>query len=45
MFTSGVNIASAVAGVAIAAAAVLCLTALRHVRPLGENQHDETEQR
>ncbi|MEV4242068.1 MFS transporter [Streptosporangium canum] len=45
MFTSGVNIASAVAGVAIVAAAVLCLTALRHVRPLGENQHDGTEQR
>ncbi|ACZ91679.1 MFS transporter [Streptosporangium roseum] len=45
MFTSGVNIASAVAGVAIVAAAVLCLTALRHVRPLGENQHDGTDQR
>ncbi|MEV4183817.1 MFS transporter [Streptosporangium canum] len=45
MFTSGVNIASAVAGVAIVAAAVLCLTALRHVRPLGEDQHDGTEQR
>ncbi|MET8340578.1 MFS transporter [Streptosporangium canum] len=45
MFTSGVNIASAMAGVAIVAAAVLCLTALRHVRPLGENQHDGAEQR
>ncbi|WP_043636128.1 MFS transporter [Nonomuraea candida] len=44
-FTGGVNIASAVAGVAIVAAAVLCLTALRHVRPLGEDQHDGTEQR
>ncbi|WP_049556385.1 MFS transporter [Nonomuraea sp. SBT364] len=42
-FTSAVNIASAVAGVAIVAAAVLCLTALRHVRPLGESQPDETE--
>ncbi|MEU4575600.1 MFS transporter [Nonomuraea sp. ATR24] len=38
LFTSGVNIASAVAGVAIVAAAALCLTALRHVRPLGENE-------
>ncbi|MFI6797418.1 MFS transporter [Streptosporangium canum] len=45
MFTSGVNIASAVAGVAIVIAAVLCLTALRQVRPLGEDQHDGTEQR
>ncbi|GII96216.1 MFS transporter [Sinosporangium siamense] len=34
-FTTGVNAASLVAGVAIAAAAVLSLTALRHVRPLG----------
>ncbi len=37
-FTAGVNIASAAAGLAIAAAAVLCLAALRHVRPLGEEQ-------
>ncbi|MDF5757374.1 MFS transporter [Spongiactinospora sp. TRM90649] len=43
MFTSGVNTASAVAGAAIVVAAVLCLTALRHVRPLGDTRHDEAE--
>lgn len=37
-FTTGINIASAVAGGAIVAATVLCLVALRHVRPLGEDQ-------
>lgn len=35
-FTTGVNIASAVAGAATFVAAVLCLVALRHVRPLGD---------
>ncbi|MFI6813408.1 MFS transporter [Nonomuraea sp. NPDC050328] len=39
VFADGVNLAAAVAGAAIVVAAVLCLTALRHVRPLG----DETE--
>ncbi|MDZ4269532.1 MAG: MFS transporter [Mycobacterium sp.] len=34
-FTLGMNTASAVAGVAVIAAAALCLAALRHVRPLG----------
>jgi MFS transporter, DHA2 family, multidrug resistance protein len=37
-FTAGLNIASGIAGAAIAAAAVLCLLALRHVRPLGTDQ-------
>ncbi|MFC4560268.1 MFS transporter [Nocardiopsis mangrovi] len=40
-FTTGVNAASLVAGAAIAAAAVLCFVALRHVRPLGEEQRVE----
>lgn len=34
-FTTGMNLASAVAGIAIAAAAVLCFRALRHVPRLG----------
>lgn len=38
VFTSGVNIASGVAGLAIAAATVLCLVSLRHVRPLGRDR-------
>jgi MFS transporter, DHA2 family, multidrug resistance protein len=37
-FTTGVNIASAVAGLAIVVATVLCLMALRHVRTLGGDQ-------
>lgn len=44
-FTTGVNIASAVAGLAIAVATVLCLVALRHVRPLGEDQDVEADRR
>ncbi|MEU4780417.1 MFS transporter [Micromonospora sp. NPDC023633] len=44
-FTTGVNIASAVAGVAIVAATVLCLVALRHVRPLGADQDVEADPR
>lgn len=35
-FTAGLNAASLVAGAAVLAAAVLCVAALRHVRPLGE---------
>ncbi|MFB9904166.1 MFS transporter [Allokutzneria oryzae] len=37
-FTTGVNTASAVAGAAILVATALCLIALRHVRPLGQDQ-------
>ncbi len=37
-FVTGVNVASLVAGSAIAFVAVLCLPALRHVRPLGEEE-------
>ena len=37
-FTTGVNVASAVAGVAILMAIALCLTMLRRVRPLGESE-------
>ncbi|MFI7075666.1 MFS transporter [Micromonospora sp. NPDC049903] len=37
-FTTGVNVASAVAGVAIVGASLLCLVALRHVPPLGADQ-------
>ena len=35
-FTAGFNVASGLAGAAIAGAAALCLLALRHVRPLGD---------
>ncbi|MFC4048808.1 MFS transporter [Actinomadura syzygii] len=35
-FTSGLNTAAAVAGVAMAAASVACFATLRHLRPLGE---------
>ncbi|SHG26524.1 MFS transporter [Streptoalloteichus hindustanus] len=35
-FTSGLTTAAITAGVAIAAAALVCMTVLRHVRPLGE---------
>lgn len=35
-FTDGVNVAAAVAGSTIVVATVLCLTILRHVRPLGQ---------
>ncbi|MDO3705598.1 MFS transporter [Micromonospora sp. C28SCA-DRY-2] len=45
VFSSGVNTSAAVAGVAIIAAALLCLTALRNVQPLGEEQQAGTEQR
>jgi MFS transporter, DHA2 family, multidrug resistance protein len=38
-FTTGLNTASLVAGAAIAAAATLCVIALRHVRPLGQDEH------
>lgn len=41
VFTSGVNIAAAVAGVAILAATVICLATLRRLRPLGDDQDDE----
>lgn len=44
-FTTGVNIASAVAGLAIVVATVLCLVALWHVRPLGEDQDVEAAAR
>ncbi|MEU4165226.1 MFS transporter, partial [Actinoplanes sp. NPDC026670] len=44
-FTTGINIASAVAGGAIAVAAVLCLVTLRHVRPLGEDQEAAADPR
>jgi MFS transporter, DHA2 family, multidrug resistance protein len=44
-FTTGVNIASAVAGLAIVVATVLCLVALRHVRTLGEDQSVEPASR
>lgn len=35
-FTSGLNTAAVVAGTAIMAAALVCFTELRHLRPLGE---------
>lgn len=41
-FTGGLNLASLVAGVAVAAAAVLCLGMLRHVPRLGEAQNHDT---
>lgn len=44
-FTTGVNIASAVAGGAIVVATVLCLVALRHVRPLGQKQGADADRR
>ena len=40
-FTTGINIASAVAGAAIAVGSVLCLVSLRHVRPLGAVDYPE----
>ncbi|SCL49376.1 MFS transporter, DHA2 family, multidrug resistance protein [Micromonospora citrea] len=43
-FTTGVNIASLVAGLAIAAATVLCLRMLRHLPRLGHEQHEQHEQ-
>ncbi|MGC7101097.1 MFS transporter [Amycolatopsis lurida] len=39
-FTSGLNTAAIAAGVAIAAASLICFATLRHVRPLGEAQPD-----
>jgi MFS transporter, DHA2 family, multidrug resistance protein len=44
-YTTGVNIASAVAGLAIGSATILCFVTLRHVRPLGENQNIEADDR
>ncbi|MGW5387136.1 MFS transporter [Nocardia sp. NPDC003963] len=44
-FTTGVNIASVVAGTAIAAAGVLCLAALRHIRPLGASADTGADER
>ncbi|GAB2938717.1 MFS transporter [Micromonospora polyrhachis] len=38
-FTTGLNVASVVAGLAIAAATMLCLRMLRHVPQLGRTQH------
>ncbi|GAB2660043.1 MFS transporter [Kribbella swartbergensis] len=35
-FTSGLNTAAVVAGIAIAAASLACFTTLRHLRPLGD---------
>lgn len=42
-FTRGVNIGSAVAGLAIVTAAILCFVTLRHLRPLGEHQNSESD--
>ncbi|WP_229402804.1 MFS transporter [Micromonospora okii] len=42
-FTTGLNVSSVVAGLAIAAATVLCLRMLRHVPRLGQAQHTGTE--
>ncbi|WP_026876027.1 MFS transporter [Jiangella gansuensis] len=36
-FTTGINVASLVAGAGIAAVTVICALTLRHVRPLGED--------
>ncbi|MBB3038648.1 MFS transporter [Hoyosella altamirensis] len=44
-FTTGVNIASLAAGAVTLVAVLLCLVALRHLRPLGEIQERETDQR
>ncbi|VFA99075.1 MFS transporter [Nocardia cyriacigeorgica] len=41
VFTSGVNVAAAVAGVAIVAATVVCLATLGHLRPLGDDHDDD----
>ncbi|WP_309138474.1 MFS transporter [Nocardia cyriacigeorgica] len=35
-FTSGLSTAAVVAGIAVAAAALVCFTTLRHIRPLGD---------
>jgi DHA2 family multidrug resistance protein-like MFS transporter len=40
-FTTGLNIASTVAGLAIAAATVLCLRMLRHLPRLGHERHTD----
>ncbi|MGW4403725.1 MFS transporter [Nonomuraea sp. NPDC004702] len=42
-FTTGLNVASLVAGVAIAAATALCLAMLRHVPPLGAERPRDTD--
>lgn len=44
-FVVGVNTASAVAAAAILAAVTLCVVALRHVRPIGEDDDGETAER
>ncbi|TDC91102.1 MFS transporter [Actinomadura sp. 7K507] len=44
-FTTGLNIASLVAGAAVLAATVLCLAALRHVRPLGTDRRAEAHEK
>ncbi|AEF39993.1 Major facilitator transporter [Hoyosella subflava DQS3-9A1] len=44
-FTMGVNIAAVTAGAVTLVAVLLCLVALRHLRPLGEIQEGETDQR
>ncbi|MFB4197245.1 MFS transporter [Streptomyces carpaticus] len=41
-FTGGLNTAAAVAGTAVLAAALVCFTTLRHLRPLGDTRR-ETE--
>ncbi|MFD3747407.1 MFS transporter [Nocardia sp. NPDC058633] len=41
-FVAGMNIAAVIAGIAIVAAAALCLTVLRHVRPLGASRDPAT---
>ncbi|MFC3998389.1 MFS transporter [Nocardiopsis sediminis] len=42
-FTSGLNTAAVIAGIAIAAAALACFTTLRHVRPLDDAADREAE--
>ncbi|WP_280402708.1 MFS transporter [Nocardia carnea] len=42
-FTSGLNAAAVVAGIAIAAASLVCLTTLRHLRPLGDAEPEARE--
>ncbi|WP_459548638.1 MFS transporter [Nocardia sp. X0981] len=42
-FTSGLNTAAIVAGIAIAAASLVCLTTLRHLQPLGDAEPEARE--
>ncbi|WP_434080610.1 MFS transporter [Sanguibacter sp. Z1732] len=44
-FTSAMNVAAATAGSAIILATLLCLVALRHLPPLGQEQRVEADQR